>query len=37
MNQDWILQKKETRRTFSKSTWVPLRAAIDNEKGNVKK
>jgi len=37
MNQDWILQKKETRRTFSKSTWVPLRAAFDNEKGNVKK
>lgn len=37
MYQDWILQKKETRRTFSKSTWVPLRAAFDNEKGNVKK
>ena len=37
MSQDWILQKKETRRTFSKSTWVPLRASIDNEKGNVKK
>ncbi|WP_351089577.1 hypothetical protein [Shewanella sp. S1-49-MNA-CIBAN-0167] len=37
MNQDWILQKKETRRTFSKATWVPLRASIDNEKGNVKK
>jgi len=37
MNQDWILQKKETRRTFSKSTWVPLRAAFGNEKGNVKK
>ncbi|MFD1006766.1 hypothetical protein [Oceanisphaera ostreae] len=36
MDQDWILQKKETRRTFSKSTWVPLRAAFDNEKGNVK-
>jgi len=37
MSQDWILQKKETRRTFSKSTWVPLRASFDNEKGNVKK
>lgn len=36
MDQDWILQKKETRRTFSKSTWVPLRAAVDNEQGNVK-
>ncbi|MCX3310404.1 hypothetical protein ORN12_15585 [Pantoea vagans] len=36
MDNDWILQKKETRRTFSKSTWVPLRAAEDNEQGNVK-
>ncbi|WP_158972594.1 hypothetical protein [Paraglaciecola sp. L3A3] len=36
MNQDWLLQKKETRRTFSNSTWVPLRASCDNEKGNVK-
>jgi len=36
MNQDWVLQKKETRRTFSKSTWVPLRASRDNEKDNVK-
>ena len=36
MNQDWVLQKKETRRTFSKSTWVPLRASCDNEQGNVK-
>lgn len=36
MDQDWILQKKETHRTFSKSTWVPLRAAVDNEHGNVK-
>lgn len=36
MDQDWILQKKETRRTFSKSTWVPLRASVENEKGNVK-
>lgn len=33
MNQDWILQKKETRRTFSKSTWVPLRASINHEQG----
>lgn len=36
MNQDWILQKKETRRTFSKSTWVPLRASINDEKGDCK-
>ncbi|AHK15730.1 hypothetical protein [Thalassolituus oleivorans] len=36
MDQDWILQKKETRRTFSKSTWVPLRASVENESGNVK-
>lgn len=35
MNQDWILQKKETRRTFSKATWVPLRASINDEKANV--
>ncbi|EGR4465747.1 hypothetical protein [Vibrio cholerae] len=36
MDKDWILQKKETRRTFSKSTWVPLRASVENENGNVK-
>lgn len=36
MNQDWILQNKETRRTFSKSTWVPLRASINDEMGNCK-
>ncbi|WNL43008.1 hypothetical protein RN347_03680 [Halomonas sp. PAMB 3264] len=36
MDQDWILQKKETRRTFSTSTWVPLRASLENENGNVK-
>ncbi len=36
MNQDWILQKKETRRTFSRSTWVPLRASIKNEQGKVR-
>jgi hypothetical protein len=36
MDQDWILQKKETRRTFSKSTWVLLRASVENESGNVK-
>lgn len=36
MNQDWILQKKETRRTFSNATWVPLRASINNAKGEVR-
>ncbi len=36
MNQDWILHKKETRRYFSRSTWVPLRAVCDNENGNVR-
>lgn len=36
MNQDWVLQNKETRRTFSKSTWVPLRASTNDEKGNCK-
>ncbi|WP_086480463.1 hypothetical protein [Oceanospirillum sanctuarii] len=35
MNQDWILQKRETRRTFSNSTWVPLRASVKDEKGNA--
>lgn len=35
MNQDWILQTKETRRTFSSATWVPLRASWDDEQGDV--
>lgn len=35
MNQEWILQKKETRRTFSKSTWVPLRASRNSEQGQA--
>jgi hypothetical protein len=33
MNQDWILHKKETRRTFSRATWVPLRASCNDEQG----
>ncbi|MFD0707454.1 hypothetical protein [Photorhabdus akhurstii] len=37
MNQDWILQKKETRRAFSNATWVPLRVSINDEQGEVKK
>jgi len=36
MDKDWILQQKETRRTFSKSTWIPLRQSSDYEQGNVK-
>ncbi|MCD1645730.1 hypothetical protein [Marinobacter adhaerens] len=36
MDRDWILQKKATRRTFSKSTWVPLRASVEEEHGNVR-
>jgi hypothetical protein len=36
MTQEWILQQKETRRRFSSSTWIPLRASQANEKGNVK-
>lgn len=33
MDQDWILQKKETRRYFSNATWVPLRSSTKEEKG----
>jgi hypothetical protein len=36
MNQDWILQTKETRRTFSGATWVPLRASRNDEQGKVR-
>jgi hypothetical protein len=36
MNQDWILQKKETRRAFSNATWVPLRASTNDEKGEIR-
>ncbi len=36
MNQDWILQKKETRRAFSRATWIPLRASINDEQGEVR-
>ena len=33
MNRDWILQSKETRRTFATATWVPLRASQEDERG----
>jgi hypothetical protein len=36
MNQEWVLQTKETRRTFSSATWVPLRASCDDEQGEVR-
>ncbi len=36
MNQDWILQKKETRRAFSNATWVPLRSSCNDEQGEVR-
>lgn len=35
MNQEWILQKKETRRSFSTATWVPLRASVTGDKGGA--
>lgn len=36
MNQEWILQTKESRRTFSSATWVPLRASCLDERGDVR-
>ena len=33
MNRDWILQTRETRRSFATATWVPLRASQDDERG----
>lgn len=36
MDQDWILQIKEIRRTFSSATWVPLRASCNKEQGEVR-
>ncbi|WP_431613859.1 hypothetical protein [Enterobacter cloacae] len=36
MDRDWILQQKETRRRFSKSTWIPLRQSMDEKQGDVK-
>lgn len=35
--KDWILQTSETRRTFEKSTWIPLRALSSEEKGSYEK
>jgi len=36
MNEAWILQTSEIRRLFSRSTWVPLRASLNDDNGNVK-
>jgi hypothetical protein len=36
MTQEWLLQTKETRRTFSNATWVPLRASITDVRGEVR-
>lgn len=36
MNEAWILQTAEIRRLFSRATWVPLRASLNDETGNVK-
>ena len=35
MNEAWIRQASEIRRPFSRATWVPLRASLNDEKGNV--
>jgi hypothetical protein len=35
MNQDWILQAKETRRIFANATWVPLRASFNDEQSQA--
>ena len=34
MDRDWILQTKETRRTFAGATWVPLRSSVNSERGD---
>ena len=36
MTQDWILQKKETRRIFANATWVPLRASSNDEQSQAR-
>lgn len=36
MNQEWVLQKRETRRNFSGASWIPLRASRTDEKGDVR-
>ncbi|NMY07245.1 hypothetical protein HBO38_02110 [Pseudomonas veronii] len=36
MDRDWILQVRETRRSFAIATWVPLRASQDDEQGQAR-
>ncbi len=36
MNEAWVLQTSEIRRPFSRATWVPLRASLNDERGSVK-
>lgn len=36
MNRDWVLQTRETRRSFANATWVPLRASQDDEQGETR-
>lgn len=36
MNRDWVLQTRETRRSFANATWVPLRASEDDEQGKAR-
>lgn len=31
MDQNWILQRKDTRRKFANATWIPLRASFNDE------
>lgn len=35
MDKDWILQVRETRRSFANATWVPLRASQDDKQGQA--
>lgn len=35
MNRDWVLQARETRRSFANATWVPLRASLDEKQGKT--
>lgn len=36
MDEAWILQESEIRLPFSRATWIPLRASLNEEKGSVK-
>ena len=36
MNKDWVLQTRETRRSFASATWVPLRESQDDVHGKAR-